>query len=130
MEESLSNIHLVITAAVSLLCINIVVKMIAGGGFKRDPVKNSFADSIIGSASLLNNHDSVLNRDGVKHSIEGYEKLFNGARQTVGATTTKESISLREKEYATMVNSFYDLVTDFYEWGWGLVRIKSIKSTV
>ena len=130
MEDSLSTIYLVITAVVSLLCTNIVVKMIAGGGFKRDPVKNSFADSIIGSASLLNNQDSVLNRDGVKHSIEGYEKLFNGARKTVGATTSKESISLREKEYATMVNSFYDLVTDFYEWGWGLVSLQSIKDTV
>jgi len=25
----------------------------------------------------------------------------------------------RKGEYATMVNSFYDLVTDFYEYGWG-----------
>jgi sterol 24-C-methyltransferase len=39
----------------------------------------------------------------------------------VGTTTTSESIEKREKEYATMVNSFYDLVTDFYEWGWGQV---------
>jgi len=85
--------------------------------FKRDGYK-SFG--FVGdAASLLSNSDSVLGRDGVKGSIEGYEGLFSGARKQVGTTTTSESIEKREKEYATMVNSFYDLVTDFYEWGWG-----------
>lgn len=85
--------------------------------FKRDGYK-SFG--FVGdAASLLSNSDSVLGRDGVKDSIEGYEGLFSGARKQVGTTTTSESIEKREKEYATMVNSFYDLVTDFYEWGWG-----------
>ena len=87
--------------------------------FKRDGYKSFgyFGDA----TSLLSNSDSVLGRDGVKGSIEGYEGLFSGARKQVGTTTTSESIEKREKEYATMVNSFYDLVTDFYEWGWGQV---------
>jgi len=25
----------------------------------------------------------------------------------------------RESDYATLVDSYYDLATDFYEWGWG-----------
>ena len=25
----------------------------------------------------------------------------------------------RKEQYASMVNHFYNLVTDFYEWGWG-----------
>lgn len=88
--------------------------------FKRDGYKSFglFTDA----ASLLSNNDSVLSRDGVKESIAGYEGLFSGARKNVGTTSTAESIKNREKEYATMVNSFYDLVTDFYEWGWGQVR--------
>lgn len=75
--------------------------------------------------SLLSNSDSVLGRDGVKECIEGYEGLFSGARKQVGTTSSSQSIENREKEYATMVNSFYDLVTDFYEWGWGQVSTVS-----
>lgn len=75
------------------------------------------------AASLLSNPDSVLKREGVKDSIEGYETLFAGARESLGATSTSDSIQHRAKEYQTLVNSFYDLVTDFYEWGWGQVRL-------
>jgi len=85
--------------------------------FKRDSYKPF--GFVSDAASLLSNSDSVLGRDGVKESIAGYERLFSGARKNVGTTTTADSIQHREKEYATMVNSFYDLVTDFYEWGWG-----------
>lgn len=82
-----------------------------------------FKDTVRGSLSILSNENSVLDREGVKGSIEGYERLFNGARQSVGSISSKESVALREKEYRTMVNSFYDLVTDFYEWGWGQVGL-------
>jgi len=85
--------------------------------FKRDSYKPF--GFVSDAASLLSNSESVLGRDGVKESIAGYERLFSGARKNVGTTTTADSIQHREKEYATMVNSFYDLVTDFYEWGWG-----------
>eukprot|EP00979_Chaetoceros_neogracilis_P006300 scaffold1273_cov258-Chaetoceros_neogracile.AAC.2 len=119
MEDALSTASLLVIAVLSIIFINIFLKLATGSGFTRDEVKNPFSDSIIGGTSLLNNKDSVLSRDGVMDSINEYEKLFNGARQEVGSTTTKESISMREKEYKTMVNSFYDLVTDFYEWGWG-----------
>eukprot|EP00814_Leptocylindrus_danicus_P013893 CAMPEP_0116018034 /NCGR_PEP_ID=MMETSP0321-20121206/8407_1 /TAXON_ID=163516 /ORGANISM="Leptocylindrus danicus var. danicus, Strain B650" /LENGTH=404 /DNA_ID=CAMNT_0003488349 /DNA_START=61 /DNA_END=1275 /DNA_ORIENTATION=+ len=86
--------------------------------FKRN-VHTSYQNALTGSVSILNNQDSVLQRDGVNASIDGYEKLFDGARKEDGAITTDESIKTREKEYKTMVDSFYNLVTDFYEWGWG-----------
>ena len=118
-------------AAIILVCItsvtilmNIVFRRMS---FRRVDSSNGnqaplFEDTLRGSLSILSNGDSVLNRAGVKGSIEGYERLFDGARQSVGSISSKESVALREKEYKTMVNSFYDLVTDFYEWGWGQVR--------
>jgi len=69
--------------------------------------------------SLLKNNDSVLKADGVHASVTNYENLFDGARKSTGSITTEESINKRKAEYGTMVSSFYDLVTDFYEYGWG-----------
>ena len=90
--------------------------------FKRDVHRKTF-NTMSDVASLLSNPDSVLSREGVKESIAGYEALFAGARNSVGETSRTDSIELRAKEYQTMVNSFYDLVTDFYEWGWGQVGL-------
>ena len=87
--------------------------------FKRDGSK-SFS-SLSDLAYLLSNNDSVLSHSGVEDSVANYEKLYSGAREDIGTTSTADSINKREREYATMVNSFYDLVTDFYEWGWGEV---------
>lgn len=86
---------------------------------KRDATGNTFSDFFTGSFNLLSNKDSVLKRDEVKDSVDGYENLFSGARKEVGKINTDDSIKKREQEYKTMVNSFYNLVTDFYEWGWG-----------
>ena len=71
--------------------------------------------------TLLSNPDS---RDKVNDSIAEYEALFAGARKDVGKTSTSESIKQRAKEYKTLVDNFYDLVTDFYEWGWGQVSTR------
>jgi sterol 24-C-methyltransferase len=43
-------------------------------------------------------------------SIDKYNKLQNDE-----ATTLEE----REKSYAQLVSQYYDLATEFYEWGWG-----------
>ena len=32
---------------------------------------------------------------------------------------TDEGLATREDNYAELVNSYYDLATEFYEWGWG-----------
>mmetsp|Transcript_24644 Transcript_24644/g.44598 ORF Transcript_24644/g.44598 Transcript_24644/m.44598 type:complete len:400 (-) Transcript_24644:289-1488(-) len=118
MADDASTMPLLLGTAASFVVINLVLRR-RTGSFKRDACNNSFAGTLTGSFNLLANKDSVLSRDGVKSSIEGYERLFAGARKNVGATSHDASIKTREKEYKTMVNSFYDLVTDFYEWGWG-----------
>ena len=114
---------LVVGSVAALLGAHLVLSFILRS-FKRDGYK-SFG-FVSDAASLLSNSDSVLGRSGVKASIAGYEGLFSGARNKVGTTSTDDSIKNREKEYATMVNSFYDLVTDFYEWGWGQVSFACI----
>lgn len=106
------------TTFAAFVGINILFS-VAKGGFKRDAVKHSFTNPFVALSSLLSNEDSVLEKEKVKESIEGYENLFNGARKDIGATSNEDSIKHREKEYQTMVNSFYNLVTDFYEYGWG-----------
>eukprot|EP00522_Entomoneis_paludosa_P004377 CAMPEP_0172471224 /NCGR_PEP_ID=MMETSP1065-20121228/67709_1 /TAXON_ID=265537 /ORGANISM="Amphiprora paludosa, Strain CCMP125" /LENGTH=400 /DNA_ID=CAMNT_0013229319 /DNA_START=80 /DNA_END=1282 /DNA_ORIENTATION=+ len=106
-----------VLGVVLVLCINVVFRL--AQSFKRDGVGNSFGNIITGSVNLLSNSDSVLKREEVKDSMDGYDKLFDGARKDVGSLHSKESIETRQKEYQTMVNSFYNLVTDFYEYGWG-----------
>lgn len=66
---------------------------------------------------MLNNSDSVLKKDQVKGSINEYYGMFSGARS--GACTEDSSVTGRREKYNIMVNHFYNLVTDFYEWGWG-----------
>ena len=55
----------------------------------------------------------------VKSSVDQYANLFKGARNDVGKISTDESIQERKDKYQTMITNFYDLVTDFYEYGWG-----------
>lgn len=104
---------------VGVVSVNLVVRL--AKAFKRDATGGSFSDIVTGSISILSNKDTVLKREQVAQSMDGYDQLFNGARKNIGSLQQDESIKQREKEYRTMVNSFYDLVTDFYEWGWGQV---------
>jgi len=103
-------------ACVALFSVNVAVKV--SRRLQRDACNDTFSGFLSGF-QLLSNKDSVLKRSEVKDSVEGYENLFSGARKEVGKIHTEDSIKQREKEYKTMVNSFYNLVTDFYEWGWG-----------
>lgn len=112
-----SNLALIIGTLFILLLGHFVLARIFFS-FKRDAHNKTFG-TVSDAASLLSNPDSVLSREGVKDSIKGYETLFAGTRKNVGKTSTSDSIDNRAKEYQSMVNSFYDLVTDFYEWGWG-----------
>lgn len=60
-------------------------------------------------AQAIINYES-MGRDQVKKEISGYIKLFEDENA---------SVEERKKKYETLVNSFYDLVTNFYEYGWG-----------
>lgn len=104
-------------ACIAALGVNVAFRVTRN--IKRDAGGNTFSDFFTGSFNLLSNKDSVLDRSEVKKSISGYEDLYNGARKEHGKIHSEESIKKREKEYQTLVDSFYNLVTDFYEWGWG-----------
>jgi sterol 24-C-methyltransferase len=80
---------------------------------------NDYDSQLTGTFKILNNSDHTLKTDEFKTSINDYEGMFSGARKTTGLITDQESIDVRKQKYADMVNHFYNLVTDFYEWGWG-----------
>lgn len=50
-----------------------------------------------------------LSRSKKHDKIDGYNKHYSGGN----------SAQDRNKEYASIVNDYYDLATEFYEWGWG-----------
>lgn len=75
--------------------------------------------SVAGSMKILNNSDHTLKGAEFASSVADYQSMFGGAREKTGAITDEKSIELRRKRYDDMVNHFYNLVTDFYEWGWG-----------
>mmetsp|Transcript_22068 Transcript_22068/g.31712 ORF Transcript_22068/g.31712 Transcript_22068/m.31712 type:complete len:390 (-) Transcript_22068:366-1535(-) len=84
---------------------------------KRDG--NDYDSQLTGGFKILNNSDHTLKGQEFHTSISEYEDMFSGARKSTGAITSVESIESRKEQYASMVNHFYNLVTDFYEWGWG-----------
>jgi sterol 24-C-methyltransferase len=63
----------------------------------------------LGRATALISRQSEKCAGGeVLGQVSNYNDLF-----------TKGDVDERKKEYTTMVDSFYNLVTDFYEFGWG-----------
>ena len=122
---SLSTLLFAIGTISTVLLVHFIFTHIFSYSFKRDVHKKTF-NTVSDVTSLLSNPDSVLSREKVEDSIAGYETLFAGARKKIGTTSTADSIKNRAKEYQTMVTSFYDLVTDFYEWGWGQVSYEMI----
>lgn len=76
-------------------------------------------DSFNGTTNLLSNSDHTLKKDEFKNVVDDYEGMFKGARRETGAITSDISIDERKKRYANMVDHFYNVVTDFYEYGWG-----------
>lgn len=84
---------------------------------KRDG--KDFDSQLTGGLKILNNTDHTLKTEEFQSSIQDYENMFGGARIKTGAITSEESVDLRKQRYQDMVNHFYNLVTDFYEWGWG-----------
>ena len=84
---------------------------------KRDG--NDYSSQVTGGMKILNNKDHTLQGKEFESSIKDYESMFDGARKSTGAITSEESIEIRKERYQAMINHFYNLVTDFYEWGWG-----------
>jgi len=52
-----------------------------------------------------------IHKDQVQHVVDTYQNFHNDTK----SSHKEERIS----KYAQMVNQYYNLATDFYEWGWG-----------
>jgi len=49
----------------------------------------------------------------MKGTVESYAELYSGD------PTDQEAIEKRKSQYSNLVNAYYDLATDFYEYAWG-----------
>jgi len=76
--------------------------------------KSIFSTDKITANEIVNGED--CSSKGVQESITGFNSLYDGARKNVGETSGDKSIHKRKEEYKGMVDTFYNLVTDFYEW--------------
>ena len=61
---------------------------------------------------------------GLKQTVVFFSSLTGRQQALIGKYNEMHSdestgVAGREKDYATLVDSYYDLATDFYEWGWG-----------
>jgi sterol 24-C-methyltransferase len=61
--------------------------------------------------TLVNAARTGVNRDQVFDAISSYRALHDDS--------ATDNVEERREKYATLVNHYYDLVTDFYEFGWG-----------
>jgi sterol 24-C-methyltransferase len=52
-----------------------------------------------------------VEKKDVEGTVESYLNYHNDKNE--------DHTELRKSRYAEMINHYYDLVTDFYEWGWG-----------
>ena len=63
------------------------------------------------SSNLSNLLRNVLKRDAVASTVRSYERVYGGDEAG--------RLEQRKTYYKNLTNQYYDLVTDFYEYGWG-----------
>lgn len=71
-----------------------------------------------GYTGLLNNSESLVKKEKIGAEYANYESHFGKTSRT-GDTEHDKLIKKRQDKYMEMVQNFYNLVTDFYEYGWG-----------
>jgi len=54
---------------------------------------------------------SSMKKEEVENAVDSYLNYHNDSKE--------DHAALRKSNYAAMINHYYDLATDFYEWGWG-----------
>jgi sterol 24-C-methyltransferase len=64
-----------------------------------------------GFISKIRRKDKMLNR----HSLNTYNSMYKGDKEDF--SNREETTKLRRENAQKMTNSFYDIVTDFYEYG-------------
>ena len=65
-------------------------------------------------------------RTGVRSTIDDYLKFFDPADKQVAKSVTDEDLAQdakiteeRKKNYSAVVDAYYNISTDFYEYAWG-----------
>jgi len=71
-----------------------------------------------GITGLLKNKETLVKAGKVDGTYEAYESHF-GKTSRAGTKEHDTLLKKRQAGYMDMVQHFYDLVTDFYEYGWG-----------
>jgi len=61
--------------------------------------------------------NASLDRRKIEQQVTEFSQMFDEKSNERGHS--QEKIEERKEKYMTMVNHYYDLVTDFYEYGWG-----------
>jgi len=67
---------------------------------------------------LLKNNDTIVQSGKVDGTYEAQQSPF-GKASRAGTKEHDALLKKRQASYMDMVQHFYDLVTDFYEYGWG-----------
>lgn len=83
--------------------------------FKADA---DFAQAMHGTDTAKSGFAAVLNKNKDAHNaaVEGYFKHWDNRNSE---TQTAEDQKARLEDYSTLTKHYYDLATDFYEYGWG-----------
>ena len=63
------------------------------------------------SSSLSGILRNALKRDAVAYTARSFERVYD--------SDEAGDLELRKTAYKDLTNNYYDLVTDFYEYGWG-----------
>jgi hypothetical protein len=88
----------------ALLCVYMAIKVLGPLVYEQDPIQVTWN-------FLLTFFNQEKGRQiKVDNWIDEYTDMHDDS---------KASTEMRNKDYATMVNSYYELATLFYEWGWG-----------
>jgi len=71
-----------------------------------------------GLFSVLNHEDARTHVADVKNQVDTYNAMY-GTDSRASGSQHSALLNTRLTLYTEMVNKFYNLVTDFYEYGWG-----------
>ncbi len=86
-------------------------KAAKGSGAKRSLTKRPAAKKSAAKRGAGGFYRDDATRENVGDTIQEYLGFFRGKNE--------KDATARRSGYLTMINDFYDLVTDFYEYGWG-----------
>jgi sterol 24-C-methyltransferase len=74
--------------------------------------------SEIQTPGIVGIHQDNTVKDHINKEIKEYKSLFDDNKDASFTTGAKDP-NKRQENYQVMIHNFYDLVTDFYEYGWG-----------